>query len=493
MRKAIGWVAALAMVCTAIASSGGPVGAEPTLAPAATVTSVVPTVLGLGVTTNVVLTGTGFVPGTSFSSSEPSLVINTATVDSATQVTFNVTAPSTPIRTTLRGTAPGEGTQNLAGLFVRGSEGTFFPVTPVRAADTRLVVDGRVSPIGAGESRNFTVVGIGEVPSANVAAVLLNVTVTAPGATSFVTVYPAGGPVPVVSNLNFVRNQTIPNQVTVGVGAGGQISVYNDAGFIALIIDIVGYYVTSSGPVGAGYAPRSGNPRVVDTRATQPVAPFQTFNLTITGAAAQGLIAAVYNVTVDQPTADGFITTFPTGSTRPNASSVNFTAGQPSPNLVTVKIGADDMVSFYNGSPGTVHLILDGVGFYTTSPNSFSYIVRPVPTGPFRLWDSRVNLGYPLEQGETVRLSGAALPIDKTVGVIANATVTAPSVGGYATVFPAALPKPQSSSLNFTANETRANQVIPALLVDTTRDISVYNDAGTAHYIIDVFAYLQGY
>jgi hypothetical protein len=172
---------------------------------------------------------------------------------------------------------------------------------------------------------------------------------------------------------------------------------------------------------------------------------------------------------------------------------VNFVAGQPSPNLVTVKIGANDGVSFYNGSRGTVHLILDGVGFYTTSTTGFSYVVRPVPTGPFRLWDSRINLGYPLQQQETVRLSGAALPVDKTVGVIANATVTAPTTGGYATVFPAALTKPQASSLNFGPDQTRANQVIPALLIDTTRDIAIYNDTGTAHYIIDIFAYLQGW
>ena len=115
-----------------------------------------------------------------------------------------------------------------------------------------------------------------------------------------------------------------------------------------------------------------------------------------------------------------------------------------------------------------------------------------MPTGPFRIWDSRTDLGYPLSEHETFRLSGARLPAS-TVGVIANTTVTAPSVGGYATVFPATLQKPQSSSLNFRGNETRANQVIPALLIDTTHDISIYNDTGTAHYIIDVFAYLRGY
>jgi hypothetical protein len=295
-----------------------------------------------------------------------------------------------------------------------------------------------------------------------------------------------------VSNLNFVAGRTIPNHVTVGVGSAGQITVYNDDGFANVIVDVVGYYVSAAGANGAGYVVRSG-PRVLDTRSMAPIAPFGTFNLVVSDAAARGYIGAVYNVTVDQPTADGYITTYPSGAPRPETSSVNFVAGRAAPNLVTVKIGANNGISFYNGSPGTVHLILDGVGLYTTSPNGFSYIVRPVPGGPFRMWDSRSDLGRPLADNETYRLSGAVLPIATTVGVIANATVTEPTIGGYATVFPGALSKGDSSSLNFAPNETRANQVIPALLVDVTRDISIYNDTGSAHYIIDIFAYLQGF
>jgi hypothetical protein len=230
---------------------------------------------------------------------------------------------------------------------------------------------------------------------------------------------------------------------------------------------------------------------VADTRAGLPIAPFGTFNITVTNAAAQGVVGAVYNVTVDRPTASGYITTYPTGAERPETSSVNFVAGQAVPNLVTGKLGTTGGSSFYNGSPGTVHLIVDGIGFYSTSPDFPSYIVRPVPGGPFRMWDSRTDLSRPLAENEVFILSGSKLPVMVTYGVLANATVTQPSTGGYATVFPGTQAPPPSSSLNFVANETRANQVIPAVLANTTRDIAIYNDTGTAHYILDVFAYLQ--
>jgi hypothetical protein len=210
------------------------------LAPAATVTSVAPTILAPSQTSNIVLTGTDFVAGTAFTASTAAFVINMATVDSSTQVTLNVTAPSSPILVALRGTPPGQATQTLAAIFVRGSEGTFFPVTPVRAADTRSGIGGRAVPLGANDSLNVTVTGIGEVPATTVAGVVLNVTATDSTNVSFITVYPTGAAFPAVSNLNFGPNQTIPNHVTVGVGTNGQITVYNEAGSVNVIVDVVG-------------------------------------------------------------------------------------------------------------------------------------------------------------------------------------------------------------------------------------------------------------
>jgi hypothetical protein len=44
------------------------------------------------------------------------------------------------------------------------------------------------------------------------------------------------------SNLNWVAGQTIPNLVTVKLGAGGGISIYNAAGTVHVVLDLAGFY-----------------------------------------------------------------------------------------------------------------------------------------------------------------------------------------------------------------------------------------------------------
>lgn len=91
----------------------------------------------------------------------------------------------------------------------------FTPLVPARILDTRgplTTIDGLAAgggPFGPNETRNLQVTGRGGVPSVGAGAVVLNVTVTAPTSTSFLTVYPTGTPLPVASNLNFVPGQAV--------------------------------------------------------------------------------------------------------------------------------------------------------------------------------------------------------------------------------------------------------------------------------------------
>jgi len=75
-----------------------------------------------------------------------------------------------------------------------------------------------------------------------VTAVALNVTATGPTAASFLTVNPGGTTRPTASNLNLVAGQTIPNMVRVPLGSGGKVTLYNQAGTVNVIADLVGYY-----------------------------------------------------------------------------------------------------------------------------------------------------------------------------------------------------------------------------------------------------------
>src|SRR6478735_5965760 len=125
--------------------------------------------------------------------------------------------------------------------------------------------------------------------------------------------------------------------------------------------------------------------RIVDTR--QPglpdkVAPNGTLVVPVGGFGgipSVGVSAVVLNVTVTDANAAGYLTVWPSGTTRPTASNVNYQPGVAIPNLVTVPIGADGSVSLFTDAGA--NLIVDAMGWYTDS----SFFAGPLaPSGRFR-------------------------------------------------------------------------------------------------------------
>src|SRR5262249_10900091 len=120
------------------------------------------------------------------------------------------------------------------------------------------------------------------------------------------------------------------------------------------------------------------------------------------GVPSSGVGAVVLNVTVTQPTWEGYITAYPTGSARPSASNVNFASGQTIPNLVTVKVGTGGKVTLFNGqvpgsvpmSPNTVHLVADVAGYYLDGPATVPGAYTPLV--PARILDTRTGNGAPV-------------------------------------------------------------------------------------------------
>jgi hypothetical protein len=137
----------------------------------------------------------------------------------------------------------------------------FHPVTPARVLDTRTKPPG---PLGPGEARDLVIGGQVTVPP-TAAAVALNVTVTEPTASGFLTVWPAGTPRPTASNLNMVPGQTVPNMVVVGLGTGGAVSLFNFAGTSHVVVDVAGWFDGGFHPVVPS--------RIMDTRAPASASP----------------------------------------------------------------------------------------------------------------------------------------------------------------------------------------------------------------------------
>lgn len=212
--------------------------------------------------------------------------------------------------------------------------------------------------------------------------------------------------------------------------------------------------------------------RIMDTRygfpdlPQAPIGPGGEVDLQVAGRAgvpATGVGAVVLNVTVTQPTADSFVTVYPSGEARPTASSVNFAKGWLGSNNVTVKVGANGKVKIYNRN-GSTHVVVDVVGFYAGTD-----AVRSVageggqlhPVKPTRLIDTRIS-GSPLPAGATRRFFVDFGPnlSDRNSALVLNITVVAPEKSGFLTAWSGLRDVPSASTVNYGAGKVVPNLAI---------------------------------
>jgi alpha-tubulin suppressor-like RCC1 family protein len=73
--------------------------------------------------------------------------------------------------------------------------------------------------------------------------------------------------------------------------------------------------------------------------------------------------AVALNVTVVTPSSAGYLTVYPTGAAKPNASTLNYTAGQVVPNGTVVKVGDGGQINLF-ANAGCPQVIVDVVGYY---------------------------------------------------------------------------------------------------------------------------------
>lgn len=372
----------------------------------------------------------------------------------------------------------------------------FVPLTPARLLDTRTGEGGNIAPLGQQVFTELDVTGVGGVPETGVTAVVMNVTVDGPTTAGYLTAWPSGQVRPDASNLNFVAGQTVPNLITVKTGANGKVNVFNSTGAANVIADVVGYYTSVAPPGGGRFTPLTPD-RVLDTRTgigrggvAGAVGPGQSIDLQVTGVGGvpvSGINAVALNVTVDQPSASGFVTTWPTGEPRPNASTHNFVPNLTAANLVLAKVGANGKVSLFNSS-GATHLIADVVGYFSASGGAF------VPVTPERLLDTRDGTGGVLGAlGPTVNVGasladGTPVPSSATA-VIVNITAVNSTLPSYVTAWPAGLTRPTASIMNPRPGVPVPNQAY--LKLGPGGMLDVFNFTGSTDVVIDVFGYIQ--
>jgi glucose/arabinose dehydrogenase len=154
--------------------------------------------------------------------------------------------------------------------------------------------------------------------------------------------------------------------------------------------------------------------------------------------------------------------------------------------------------------PTTFGMGPDGAIYYAAINSGKVYRINPEVTAtsfntvtPCRIVDTRRAsgaLGGPaLAAGasRTFVVAGqCGVPVTARA-IAVNVTVTTPGADGFVTVYPASQAAPPTSTLNFRAGQTRANNAIVAL--GGSGDVRVLDGqpAGSVHFILDVTGYFQ--
>jgi len=378
----------------------------------------------------------------------------------------------------------------------------FVALNPARLLDTRggaQTIDGQFAGTGAvngGGQLDLAVLGRGGLPAAGVTAVVLNVTVTNPTAPGFVTVWPGDASRPFASNLNFVPGATTPNLVIVKVGANGLVSLFNSAGQTDLIVDVTGYFGSTSTLTAMTPA------RLLDTRSTGTTidgqyqaggayATFEQRDLGIAGRAgipASGVGAAILNVTATAPTSSGYLTIWPSTSSQPPTSNLNFVPGLTVPNLVISKVGTDGKVALFN-SAGQTDVIADVEGWFPASSELTALVpARLMDTRPgFTTVDGSFAGKGALSAGASVDLTvlnRGGVPTSGVGAVALNVTVAGATAAGYVTAWPTGSGRPLASNLNFVPGQLVPNMVIAR--VGSGGKVSLFNSSGNTQLVVDV-------
>ena len=240
--------------------------------------------------------------------------------------------------------------------------------------------------------------------------------------------------------------------------------------------------------VGAGYTPVTPL-RILDTRNAIGIGtktPISSGSDVVVQVAGKGGVpagadAVVVNVTAVAPTGGGVLTVYPDGTSLPTTSSLNYSAGQTVPNLVTTQM-TDGKIRIYVGGSGATHILVDVEGYYGDAGDPYA------ATGPTRVLDTRKAIGVPtttpLPAGGTISLDLSGEVPSGTTAVAMNVTETQSTGNGVLTVYPADSALPIASNLNYGTGQTSANEVIVPVVNDT---VEIHESgAGSVNVIADL-------
>ncbi len=129
-------------------------------------------------------------------------------------------------------------------------------------------------------------------------------------------------------------------------------------------------------------------------------------------------------------------------------------------------------------------------GCTAVAPPPGSYFTVP----PCRVVDTRISGGGILSTGVSRNFPltlSCGIPLSARA-IAANVTVVAPTGSGFFTLYPGGTTPPATATLNFGAEQTRANNAIISLGTDGSVEVLPFvTDGGQAHLVLDVAGYFE--
>jgi hypothetical protein len=352
----------------------------------------------------------------------------------------------------------------------------FVPTSPpIRAIDTRSsapLLGQHVLQIGL----------TGMVPD-DARAAVIDLAAVDPTADGFLTAFSCDEPMPSTSNLNYLAGTTRATHAVVALAADRSICVFTMVA-TDVLVDVTGSYSTA--PAALGFHPMPPT-RIYDSRLaggawhtgeTRPIAVPPT---------AAGV---AINVTITEPSLEGFVTVNPCQAALPVVSNVNYMPGQVVANLVQIG-AADGEVCVHSSAP--THIVIDLQGTYDAAPGGLHYQT----VAPTRLVDTRIGVGSVYGRVAFDLPAFGVLPANAPVAISAvpanvralmvSMIAVTPRSSGWAEIGPCVEPAfstpYQSSTLNFVAADVVANQAITPTRTASGADICTFSTSPAFHVV----------
>jgi hypothetical protein len=383
-----------------------------------------------------------------------------------------------------------------AQITVTPAGGAVHALTPRRILDTRNGIGApRGRTIPANGKLILQVSGAGNLPTHDIEAVILNMTIRTSSAAGYLTMYPSDQPAPFnVSSLTFDPNVITAGLTIVPVSASGTVTIVNHSTKpIDLLADSGGFFANqlTSLTLGGrynGFAPF----RLLDTTKT-PMKLGAQVVVKMTGRSsgaskipATGVASVMLEVTGNNPSGDGFVSAYPNLTPYPDSSVLNFSRHVTRANRVIVAVGTDGAIILKNSKLSTVGLLVEVVGYFTSETNTAggtTYV-------PLKAANRLVTATWPNNAARYIQLAGrGGLPVynapQPAVGVIANVSARALTAATLISVYPSGT-HPIATDLVIGKGLVVSNLIIAR--IENGRVI-LWNRSGNTGVNVDIFGW----